>query len=152
MSHPYRAAAALLALIPLLAATPAPKAAMHAHPMAAKGPKVMKMADGLQYVDLAVGKGAVAKNGQAATVNYTGTLTNGTMFDSSKNPGRTPFEFHVGAGEVIKCWDEGVAGMRVGGHRKLTCPAAIAYGPAGRPPVIPENATLLFDVELLGVK
>jgi FKBP-type peptidyl-prolyl cis-trans isomerase len=107
---------------------------------------------GLQYQITQEGSGAVAKAGQKVTVNYTGYLTDGTKFDSSLNQGRTPFQFALGAGQVIKGWDEGVAGMKIGEKRKLTIPSGLAYGPQGRPPVIPPSATLVFDVELLGVQ
>lgn len=107
---------------------------------------------GLKYQDLVVGNGPVAEEGMPAGVNYTGWLTDGTKFDSSLDPGRTPFTFTIGAGMVIRGWDEGVKGMRVGGKRKLTIPADLAYGEQGRPPVIPANSTLVFEVELVSVK
>ncbi len=107
----------------------------------------------LKKKDLVVGKGAVAKAGDMVTVNYTGKLTNGTVFDSSEKPGRTPFQFHLGAGQVIKGWDQGVAGMRVGGKRLLTIPPELGYGSAGTPGgPIPPNATLIFTVKLLKVE
>ncbi len=84
-------------------------------------------------------------------MHYTGWLTNGTKFDSSRDRGQ-PFQFNLGRGEVIKGWDEGVASMKVGGRRKLTIPSDLGYGPRGMPPVIPSNATLVFDVELLGIQ
>lgn len=104
----------------------------------------------LQIDELKVGTGEEAKAGQHVTVHYVGTLTNGTKFDSSRDRGEG-FEFNLGAGEVIKGWDQGVAGMKVGGLRKLTIPPELGYGARGVPPVIPANATLVFEVELLEV-
>ncbi len=105
---------------------------------------------GLQYVDLLVGEGAPAQAGQTVIVHYTGWLENGKKFDSSVDRGQ-PFSFPLGAGRVIKGWDEGVQGMKVGGKRKLTIPSNLGYGPRGAGGIIPPNATLIFDVELLGI-
>ena len=106
---------------------------------------------GLTYNDLTVGTGAEAKAGQPVSVHYTGWLTDGKKFDSSVDR-KQPFEFPLGMGRVIKGWDEGVQGMKVGGKRKLTIPAALGYGSRGAGGAIPPNATLTFDVELLGIK
>ena len=111
----------------------------------------IKTASGLGIEDLVVGDGATAAPGQRVSVHYTGWLENGTKFDSSKDRGE-PFMFSLGRGEVIRGWDEGVSGMKVGGRRKLTIPAALGYGTRGAGGVIPPNATLLFEVELLGVR
>jgi FKBP-type peptidyl-prolyl cis-trans isomerase len=110
-----------------------------------------KTADGLQYWDIKVGTGPTAEKGQTVKVHYTGWLTNGQKFDSSVDRGQ-PFVFHLGAGQVIKGWDEGVAGMKVGGKRQLRIPPELGYGARGAGGVIPPNATLIFDVELLGVQ
>ena len=107
-------------------------------------------ASGLKYSDLTVGTGPSPRTGQTAVVHYTGTLTDGTKFDSSRDKGQ-PYSFTLGRGEVIKGWDEGVATMKVGGRRKLVVPPVLAYGPVPRPG-IPANSTLVFDVELLDVK
>lgn len=104
----------------------------------------------LDIQDTVVGKGAEAKAGDNVKVHYVGTLTNGTEFDSSKKRDR-PFEFPLGAGRVIKGWDQGVAGMKVGGKRRLVIPPSLGYGASGAPPVIPPNATLVFEVELLEI-
>jgi peptidylprolyl isomerase len=101
--------------------------------------------------DLKVGKGPAAKKGDHVVVHYTGTLTDGTKFDSSRDHGQ-PFDFTLGQGGVIQGWDQGVPGMKVGGRRKLTIPGALAYGPHGSPPKIPPNATLVFDIELIAIK
>jgi peptidylprolyl isomerase len=114
------------------------------------GPEIVT-ASGLKYVDLVQGDGPSPQTGQTVTVNYIGTLENGKKFDSSFDHGQ-PAEFRLAPGSVIDGWVEGLASMKVGGKRKLTVPARLAYGPQGRPPTIPPNATLVFDVELLGVK
>lgn len=105
---------------------------------------------GLRYTDEQVGTGQEAKSGDRVSVHYTGTLVDGRKFDSSRDRG-TPFQFPLGAGSVIRGWDEGVAGMKVGGRRRLTIPPELGYGARGAGNVIPPNATLVFDVELLGV-
>ena len=107
-------------------------------------------ADGLEYWDVKVGSGATAAPGNHVKVHYSGFLTTGQKFDSSRDRGE-PFEFSLGAGEVIKGWDEGVAGMKVGGQRQLRIPPVLGYGASGAGGVIPPNATLIFDVELLDV-
>jgi len=105
---------------------------------------------GLIIEELVVGSGAAAASGQKVSVHYTGWLVNGTKFDSSKDRG-DPFIFPLGKGQVIKGWDEGVQGMKVGGKRKLTIPPALGYGARGAGGAIPPNATLVFEVELLAV-
>jgi peptidylprolyl isomerase len=113
--------------------------------------------DGLKYIDLTVGTGPIAFSRENVTVQYTGWLSNGTKFDSSRTAGRTAFTFQLGAGAVIPGWDEGVPGMRVGGKRKLIIPSNLAYGPSGQQDpntgaqIIPPNAILVFDVELIKV-
>lgn len=106
---------------------------------------------GLQYRDTVTGDGPEAKAGDHVSVHYTGTLEDGSQFDSSKDRG-TPFEFALGRGQVIAGWDEGVAGMSVGGTRELRIPPELGYGRRGYPPVIPANAWLYFEVELLTVR
>lgn len=108
------------------------------------------MAD-LQIEELQIGTGEEAQSGMSVSVHYTGWLTNGTKFDSSLDR-NSAFSFDLGAGRVIKGWDQGVAGMKVGGKRKLTIPPELGYGARGAGGVIPGNATLIFEVELLGVK
>ncbi len=113
--------------------------------------KPKTMMGGLEYWDIKEGTGPVAKSGQTVSVHYTGWLTNGKKFDSSVDRGK-PFEFQLGGGQVIKGWDEGVAGMKVGGKRQLRIPPELGYGERGAGGVIPANATLIFDVELMGIK
>jgi FKBP-type peptidyl-prolyl cis-trans isomerase len=145
-------ALALLALAGLVAAqtAPAKKAAPAAGPTKVTG-EPTKTASGLEYWDIKVGTGAAAQTGQHVKVDYTGWLTNGKKFDSSVGTGK-PFELMLGAGQVIKGWDEGIVGMKVGGKRQLRIPPDLAYGAKGYPGVIPPNSTLIFDVKLLEVK
>jgi peptidylprolyl isomerase len=109
--------------------------------------KYITTKSGLKYLDMVEGKGATPKSGQTVSVHYIGTLENGTKFDSSRDRGR-PFEFTLGAGQVIKGWDEGLSTMKVGGRRQLIIPPGLGYGSRGIGP-IPPNSTLVFDVELL---
>ncbi len=155
MTRPAICALALLLAAPAAAlAAPAPAksapSAKHAAPPAKAG-KTVTLPDGLKYTDVKVGTGAKPAAGQTAVVQYTGTFPDGKKFDSSRDRNE-PFEFPLGQHRVIACWDEGVASMRVGGRRKLVCPAKLAYGERGAGGVIPPNAVLDFDVELLGVK
>jgi FKBP-type peptidyl-prolyl cis-trans isomerase len=113
--------------------------------------KEVTLADGLKFTDDTIGTGAEAQAGKTASVHYTGWLTDGTKFDSSKDRGQ-PFSFPIGGGRVIKGWDEGVVGMKVGGKRTLIIPPELGYGARGAGGVIPPNATLKFEVELLDVK
>ena len=112
---------------------------------------LIKTVSGLEYEDVSIGTGTEAKAGMQITAHYTGTLADGSVFDSSVQR-KEPFGFRLGAGQVIKGWDEGIVGMKVGGKRRLIIPAELAYGARGYPPVIPANATLTFDIELIDVK
>ena len=109
------------------------------------------MNNGLVIEDIKIGDGQEVEKFNIVTVNYTGLLEDGTKFDSSLNPGRTPFRFTVGAGQVIKGWDEGLMGMKVGGKRKLTIPPELGYGSRDNGP-IPANSTLIFEIDLLGIE
>jgi FKBP-type peptidyl-prolyl cis-trans isomerase len=133
------------------AVAPAPTPVPVSVPAPTQEAKVHTLPSGLVYEDLVVGEGRVAEAGQSATVHYTGWLTDGTKFDSSLDRG-DPFQFALGAGQVIRGWDEGVQGMRIGGKRKLTIPSDLGYGSRGAGGVIPPNATLVFEVELLGLQ
>jgi peptidylprolyl isomerase len=115
-----------------------------------KSPKIVTTPSGLKYTILKAGKGATAKTGQTVVVHYTGTLPNGKKFDSSRDRGQ-PFSFILGKGQVIAGWDEALSTMKVGERRKLTIPPKLGYGVAGAGNVIPPNATLIFDVELLKI-
>jgi FKBP-type peptidyl-prolyl cis-trans isomerase len=153
-------AVTMLALVSPVVAQTAPAHKPAAHKAAAKpattGPTKVtgaptKTASGLEYWDIKVGTGAVAQSGEHVKVDYTGWLTNGKKFDSSVGTGH-PFDFMLGASQVIKGWDEGVAGMKVGGKRQLRIPPDLAYGKAGYSTLIPPDSTLIFDVRLVDVK
>jgi len=130
------------------AAAPAPVSVTANSPAANS---MVTTVSGLKYEVLRTGNGPAAQSGQTVTVHYTGWLTDGTKFDSSVDRGQ-PFSFSLGSGQVIKGWDEGVAGMKVGEKRKLTIPPELGYGQQGAGGVIPPNATLVFDVELLAIQ
>jgi hypothetical protein len=130
---------------------PAPEPTPEPRPAAAPEPETPEPGD-LVKEDLTVGTGTEAKDGDKVKVNYTGRLLKTNfMFDTSVGPGKKPFEFVIGKGSVIKGWDQGVVGMKVGGKRKLTIPSRLGYGEKGSPPKIPGKSTLVFEVELLGV-
>jgi peptidylprolyl isomerase len=112
---------------------------------------VVTTPSGLKYIELEEGTGATPKAGQTVVVHYTGTLEDGTKFDSSRDR-RSPFSFNIGAGQVIKGWDEGISTLKVGGSRRLIIPSELGYGARGAGGVIPPYATLIFDVELLEIK
>ena len=153
-----------LALLTAFAITPAAQAQTNgaqasanaaASASASTAPQRVKTPSGLQYEDIKIGSGEVARTGLSVTVHYTGWLksrdgSTGREFDSSRDNDE-PFTFRLGTGQVIPGWDEGVQGMRVGGMRKLIVPAHLGYGARGAPPRIPPNATLVFEVELLGL-
>jgi FKBP-type peptidyl-prolyl cis-trans isomerase len=144
-----------LLLITMSAAQAAPPKKTAAKPAATGPTKVTgeptKTASGLEYWDIKVGTGTVAASGQHVKVDYTGWLTNGKKFDSSVGTGQ-PFELMLGAGQVIKGWDEGIVGMKVGGKRQLRIPPDLAYGAKGFTTLIPPNSTLIFDVRLVDAK
>lgn len=117
----------------------------------AENQNIVTTPSGLQYIDIVEGTGETPQTGQTVTVHYTGTLENGRKFDSSRDRNQ-PFEFPIGRGRVIKGWDEGLSTMKVGGQRRLIIPPELGYGSRGAGGVIPGNATLIFDVELLGVR
>ncbi len=163
MQHPHKNAApvgltVVAAILGLVAARPA-RAADKPTPAAKKAEasmpktevKPVTTASGLQYIDFKIGDGPSPQKGQIAIVHYTGWLDDGTKFDSSRDRGK-PFGFRVGEGQVIKGWDEGVATMKVGGIRRLIIPPDLAYGARGVGKVVPPNARLTFDVELLDVR
>jgi FKBP-type peptidyl-prolyl cis-trans isomerase len=124
--------------------------AVQGPPEVASNIETVTTASGLQYQEINPGSGDEVKDGDTVSVHYTGWLTDGAKFDSSKDRDK-PFQFQVGAGGVIQGWDEGLVGMKEGGVRRLIIPAALAYGEGGYPPVIPPNATLIFDIELLEI-
>ena len=119
-------------------------------PVAAQDPEAVTTKSGLQYVDLETGDGPEARKGDTVRVHYSGWLADGTMFDSSRRRGQT-FSFRVGRGRVIRGWEEGVVGMQIGGKRRLTIPPKLGYGKQGAGDVIPPDATLTFEIELIGM-
>jgi FKBP-type peptidyl-prolyl cis-trans isomerase FkpA len=151
----FAIAAVVLAALVVLAQTSTHKPVQAVRPNTNAPTKVtgdgVKTESGLQYWDIKLGLGPIAKAGDHVKVHYTGWLTTGKKFDSSVDA-NSPYEFTLGEGNVIKGWDEGVAGMKVGGKRQLRIPPELAYGETGFKNVIPPNATLIFDVQLLSVK
>src|ERR1700691_867379 len=145
-------ALSLVALAGFIAAqtAPAKKSGSASGPTKVTG-EPTKTASGLEYWDIKIGTGPTAQTGQHVKVDYTGWLTNGKKFDSSVGTGR-PIEVLLGAGQVIKGWDEGIAGMKVGGKRQLRIPPDLAYGAKGYSGLIPPNSTLIFDVRLVEAK
>lgn len=140
----------------LTASAPVERIAQQPKPMeqpstSSPAPDYVTTPSGLKYKDMVEGTGESPQNGQTVKVHYTGTLTDGTKFDSSRDRGQ-PFEFPIGLGRVIKGWDEGVLSMKIGGRRELVIPPELGYGDRGAGGVIPPKATLIFDVELLGTK
>ena len=129
-----------------------PTALVYAPALGVQLSAMTPVAGGLYYRDLKIGGGPLAQPGSMVQVEYTGWLPNGRKFDSSRDHGGKPLEFHLGAGQVIPGWDEGVAGMRAGGRRQLVIPAALAYGHSGVGDAIPPDAVLVFDVELVQVR
>jgi peptidylprolyl isomerase len=143
--------ARIIAIVIVLALAASAIIYMFANRQAAVAPETTT-ASGLKYTDLVEGTGPTPRLGQTVSVHYTGKLVNGTEFDTSRKPGGQPLEFQLGTPNIIKGWNEGIATMKVGGKRTLTVPPALAYGAFGKPPKIPANSTLVFDVELMGIK
>jgi FKBP-type peptidyl-prolyl cis-trans isomerase len=139
-----------ITVLAILLAVSVAGAGQETKPGGAMDEKIVTTPSGLKYVDLVEGTGPVAQAGQTVAVHYTGWLTDGKKFDSSVDRGQ-PFSFPLGAGRVIKGWDEGVAGMKVGGKRKLMIPPQLGYGSRGAGGVIPPNAELIFEVQLLEI-
>jgi len=155
-SDPEPALAKTLPDLPINLEPEVPLLAQNAPALPTKTPEKKGLAmvttdSGLQYTDLEVGTGATPQRGQTVVVHYTGTLQDGTKFDSSRDR-RDPFRFRLGVGQVIQGWDEGVSSMRVGGQRQLIIPPELAYGERGAGGVIPPNATLIFDIELIRIQ